>query len=292
MARLPFVATGSAPADFDRWQSRWSGLKRPLVGLLIGGNTYPYRLTRKALGDIVSQAKALDEAGTTIVVTSPRTGTAVATMLSGLVRPPHELHLWSAQGPSPYRSLLASADRFVVTEDSVSMLAEALETARPVSVAFLPRWPLPSWSTANGTARQLSRLGILTPPRNVRRMAATAIVGGQAAALATAAPAVLASPRYQEWMRFWREPGLFLEQSADYHWNRQRHESPMKNIVFVHTNDKQIIGAIVSVAFAQAKFRQPGRLRRRDHSREDYPFFTRVRRTAFSARRKQAAVDQ
>ena len=42
------------------------------------------------------------------------------------------------QGDNPYLGLLACADAIVVTEDSVSMVSEAVATDVPVMVASLP----------------------------------------------------------------------------------------------------------------------------------------------------------
>ena len=44
------------------------------------------------------------------------------------------LHLWRRGGDNPYRRFLADADEIVVTSDSVSMVADALGTGKPVSV--------------------------------------------------------------------------------------------------------------------------------------------------------------
>jgi hypothetical protein len=46
--------------------------------------------------------------------------------------------LWDGAGENPYFGLLALADAIVVTEDSVSMVSEAVATAAPVLLAPLP----------------------------------------------------------------------------------------------------------------------------------------------------------
>jgi mitochondrial fission protein ELM1 len=42
--------------------------------------------------------------------------------------------LWDLAGDNPYRAILASADRLVVTSDSVSMVSEAIASPHPVEV--------------------------------------------------------------------------------------------------------------------------------------------------------------
>ncbi|HYZ65087.1 MAG TPA: ELM1/GtrOC1 family putative glycosyltransferase, partial [Acetobacteraceae bacterium] len=46
--------------------------------------------------------------------------------------------VWDMQGENPYFGLLALADAIVVTEDSVSMVSEAVATRAPVLLAPLP----------------------------------------------------------------------------------------------------------------------------------------------------------
>jgi len=46
--------------------------------------------------------------------------------------------MWEGTGDNPYFGLLALADAVVVTEDSVSMVSEAVATSAPVLLAGLP----------------------------------------------------------------------------------------------------------------------------------------------------------
>ena len=46
--------------------------------------------------------------------------------------------IWNFTGENPYFGMLALADAVVATEDSVSMVSEAIETAAPVLLAELP----------------------------------------------------------------------------------------------------------------------------------------------------------
>ena len=43
--------------------------------------------------------------------------------------------VWDGSGPNPYLGMLALARHVVVTEDSVSMISEAISTGKPVYVA-------------------------------------------------------------------------------------------------------------------------------------------------------------
>ena len=46
--------------------------------------------------------------------------------------------VWDMEGDNPYFGLLALADAIVATEDSVSMVSEAVATSAPVLLAALP----------------------------------------------------------------------------------------------------------------------------------------------------------
>jgi mitochondrial fission protein ELM1 len=46
--------------------------------------------------------------------------------------------VWDMAGENPYFGLLANADLIVATEDSVSMVSEAVATTAPVMLARLP----------------------------------------------------------------------------------------------------------------------------------------------------------
>ena len=51
---------------------------------------------------------------------------------------PHGAWIWDMTGENPYFGLLACADAIIVTEDSVSMISEAVATTAPVLLAPLP----------------------------------------------------------------------------------------------------------------------------------------------------------
>ena len=116
--------------------------QRPLVAILVGGSSFPDRLdgpaVKKLIHDIRPYAEGLG--GTMAVLTSPRSGARVNLALEPAIRPPHRLHVFG-RGESQYRAILAAADEIIVTSDSVSMVADALETGKPVFVYLLPLQP-------------------------------------------------------------------------------------------------------------------------------------------------------
>lgn len=195
---LPFQRP-NAPSDeiLEHWQAEFSALPRPWIGVLVGGDSWPLRLTPAAAAELGARASeaAAARGGSLLVTTSPRTGADQTAALFRALRAPAFRNDWHSDRPGCYPSILALADSFVVTADSISMLAEACRTGRPVEIAPLERRPGPwgwladHWS-ARGEARgplsamvgALARSGVLTPPRNVRRIADELIARGDVVA--------------------------------------------------------------------------------------------------------------
>ena len=88
-----------------------------------------------------------------------------------------------------YQAALLLADRIVVTSDSMSMVSDAINSGKPVSVFRLPAWRFfPSWSAARGLAAWLSRQGLLQVPRNMQTVIDGLIAQGYAGPLGEEAP--------------------------------------------------------------------------------------------------------
>jgi uncharacterized protein len=116
-----------------------AALRRPVLGVLIGGSNRAYRLTLDRLGEIAGMiADALRASGGSAVITpSRRTGEAgIALLRRRLAGLPAVI--WDMTGDNPYIAYLAAADAFLVTADSVSMVSEAAATGKPVQVVGLP----------------------------------------------------------------------------------------------------------------------------------------------------------
>lgn len=123
----------------EAWRERLAGLKRPLIGVIVGGpaGRAPFGLEEgKALLSRVQAMKAASGGGLA-VVPSRRTPEEVLALFADAARDDPDLWIWSREGDNPYLGVLALADRLVVTGDSVSMVSEALATPHPVEV-FTP----------------------------------------------------------------------------------------------------------------------------------------------------------
>lgn len=180
---LPFaVARSVENAELEHWSAEWRDLPRPLIAVIVGASKFPLRLSDDALAELAKGASAL--AGSLLVFFSPRSTLGAAAQLAPHLTGPHRLYPWSSGGPNPYQAALALADRFVVTNDSASMLSEALSTGKPVSIFELPasRWRA-TWNARRGLAAWLARSGLVQPPRDIGVISRLLLEGGHVAVL-------------------------------------------------------------------------------------------------------------
>jgi mitochondrial fission protein ELM1 len=214
-ALLP-MTNAVAMADNRLWPSRFAHLPQPWTGVLVGGTTFPFRLGRAEamrLGEKL-EAYRQQSQGSLLVSTSPRTGKEVAQILAAAVGPTGYVHRWMSGDENPHRFILSAAERFIVTEDSASMLAEACRSRKPVEIYELPRLPLPlSWQGETGPAAYLARAGLLSPPRDTRKLRDEIIERGHARLLGdgSARPFV---PYEDEWAEIANRIDAMLQSSA------------------------------------------------------------------------------
>jgi mitochondrial fission protein ELM1 len=131
----------------------------PVIGVLVGGPSNPIQFGARDGERLAAEALAFADRcrGTLLVATSPRTPAEVVAHLQAALPAPHRLFPFEpgAGDRNPYPALLARCDSFIVTSDSVSMVADACLTGRQVRLFELPvkrprplwepSWPLAHW---------------------------------------------------------------------------------------------------------------------------------------------------
>ena len=121
------------------WTPRFAHLPRPLVAVLVGGSNGRFRLdaaVATALGASLAAMMRADRVGLALTPSRRTAGDARAALQRAVA--PLGGWVWNMEGENPYFGLLALADAIVVTEDSVSMVSEAVATSAPVLLAGLP----------------------------------------------------------------------------------------------------------------------------------------------------------
>jgi mitochondrial fission protein ELM1 len=127
------------PADLAgearAWRERLGVYGRPLAGVMLGGSTARQAFTPAHGRRLLEGLRRLRAAGISLaIVPSRRTPPEVDRLLRDAFATDSTVFHWDLTGDNPYRAVLASADRLVVTSDSVSMISEALATSNPVEI--------------------------------------------------------------------------------------------------------------------------------------------------------------
>jgi uncharacterized protein len=196
---LPFASREEATEhERERWAAEWISLPRPLVAVLIGAGNFPQRFGIQDAADLVARLDIAVPEGSLLLIGSPRTRADVLAALAAAAGKRARVYPF-CQLDNPYRAALALADQLVVTSDSMSMIADAILSRKPVSIHQLPVSPLAvHWSAAGGPMAFLARHGILTPPRNMQAVVQRLIRCRHADALGLETPRRrLPGPEYQ-----------------------------------------------------------------------------------------------
>lgn len=137
MLDLPLNLPPRAPDDvLAHWRDEFEDLPRPMLGVLLGGDSGSYRFDAASAGNLARTVNGiLDECGgSAVVVGSPRTPQKAIELLASRLDVPARSYAWGPQAPNPYASVLQLADALLVTGDSASMLAEACHSDKPVGL--------------------------------------------------------------------------------------------------------------------------------------------------------------
>ena len=111
-------------------------LPRPWLAVFVGGNSGRFVMTGdkgRRLGSLAADL-ATAAGGSVLLTDSARTPHAVGDALQAQLTGPNLCYRWGSKDANPYRGLLALADAFVVTGESMSMLGEAVDTGRPLYI--------------------------------------------------------------------------------------------------------------------------------------------------------------
>ena len=114
-------------------------LPSPRVALLIGGPSRKYSFEHTDIEALATIAAQILESGASLMVSpSRRTPQELINRIRLIVEAnedwKHRTFLWDGSGENPYMTMLAMADYFVVTTDSVNMIGESIATGKPVHV--------------------------------------------------------------------------------------------------------------------------------------------------------------
>jgi len=135
------IEEAAIAAGKERWEKALSALPKPLVAVMVGGPTIPFVYNGEMVDRLLRVCREIVEqqGGTAYVTTSRRTPPAVVEALQAQLPNRARLFAWQPDAvDNPYHGLLALADRFVVTSDSISMAVEVAKLKKPLEVLPAP----------------------------------------------------------------------------------------------------------------------------------------------------------
>jgi hypothetical protein len=206
---LPLMRTDtvSISSSAKTWAPRLEALPKPLIAILIGSATRPFRFDAGVTKELLRQCEALQSSygGSLYFSTSRRTSAEIAHTLRTLLPEGAQLYAWQqGKAENPYLALLEHADYFVVTGDSVSMMIEVADRGKPLAIFQLPVFRQdriwrsfsqrlhsePENSVANrifrGMGNFLYRTGLVGFTRDLTQIHKTLLAGGFAVYLGEA----------------------------------------------------------------------------------------------------------
>lgn len=187
-ARLDAAAAG--------WAAQLDDLQRPYWTVLLGGDSGPFVLTGEKLRQLAGwlNREVGSAGGSLLVSNSARTPDPLYRKFLGrLTVPVHAWHWGDRTTENPYQAFLGLADHLVVSGESMSMLAEAGATGKPLHIFDLsdrPEVPLDSAAAGKFKWPRLgyrplihalaTRLGPARMRRDVTRLQAHLVDSGHA----------------------------------------------------------------------------------------------------------------
>ncbi|WP_297773363.1 ELM1/GtrOC1 family putative glycosyltransferase [uncultured Roseovarius sp.] len=184
---------GRVDAAAERAAPALAQLPRPFTTVLIGGDSGPFVFTPQKGRHLAEGVNRLvwQTGGSALVTGSPRTSRAVAQAFCDALHVPAQTYWWHERAganvqENPYPAFLGLADRFVVTGESMSMMAEAASLGRPLYIFDPGDAPGSWWGHAhNFRHKPLShalamRLAPVRMRRDISRIQDNLVQGGQA----------------------------------------------------------------------------------------------------------------
>ena len=126
------------------WEPRFAAYPGPRLAVLVGGNSGPFTCGPKAMRRLAAEIGdwLREHRGSVMLSTSARTSTqavdALEDALDGLGSLRERVLVYrygdASARDNPYLGMLALADEFLVTADSIGMLSELCATGKPVAL--------------------------------------------------------------------------------------------------------------------------------------------------------------
>ncbi|HSQ97556.1 MAG TPA: mitochondrial fission ELM1 family protein [Rickettsiales bacterium] len=147
---LTMINANRMNEEKEKWNEFFADYKRPLVSLIVGGDTKSYKYDAKEFGIMVSNlANIVNKvSGSLLITTSRRTNSECVNQIRKKSNCDHYIYdfnwenddrnLMKSELGNPYHAFFGLSDFLVVTGDSMSMISEACSTGKPTYV-YMPK---------------------------------------------------------------------------------------------------------------------------------------------------------
>ncbi len=135
------IKTLGSPAPLDKIKIKKKPYKtKPIISILIGGNHGRYKLKSNTMNYMISKILNKIKQGTILISTSRRTPDNIIKLINkwGKKNKVFKIifHPKNNSEVNPLKEMIAYADEFVVTGDSVSMVSQLCQYKKPVRIFF------------------------------------------------------------------------------------------------------------------------------------------------------------
>ena len=136
--------------ESNKWSPFFKEYKKPLVALMIGGDTKDYKFDPQEFGIMISNLSNIVNklSGSLLITTSRRTSDECVKEIKRKLNCDYYFYDWKIENNAnntqkselgnPYSALLGLSNFLVVTGDSMSMVSEACSTGKPTYV-YMPK---------------------------------------------------------------------------------------------------------------------------------------------------------
>lgn len=147
---LSIVNKEKLKTESNKWSAFFKEYKKPLIALIIGGDTKDYKFKPKEFGIMVSNLSNIVNklSGSLLITTSRRTSDECIKEIKQKLNCDYYFYDWKWENDpnnmqkselgNPYSALLGLSNFLVVTGDSMSMVSEACSTGKPTYV-YMPK---------------------------------------------------------------------------------------------------------------------------------------------------------
>ncbi|NRA73263.1 MAG: mitochondrial fission ELM1 family protein [Rickettsiales bacterium] len=128
-------------SELKKYKRKFTKFSAPYFTILIGGNTKRYKMSDKAIQDLLNKIKKIIKlcSGSVLITTSRRTPNLVTKTLMNDFSKNNKVYITTpnSKDGNLYFAMLALAEKVFVTNDSVNMISEACACEKPVYILEL-----------------------------------------------------------------------------------------------------------------------------------------------------------